>query len=341
MIAAEEDANTSEIISVLERGLTEHFGEQCRVGMIRRQRSEYGSSFAIEELEIKLHDGRHVAVIFKQFSEAALLDQARRTRPAFLYNPVREICVYRDVLCRLGLGTATCYATEINRSIDRYWLFLEKVIGRELYQVGEFEIWQGVARWLAQLHSSGAETCDVEEDVLLHWNIDHYHRSLESAETFGRQRTNVNPAVAPVMSRVARAYQQVIAKLLELPCCFIHGEFYASNIMIGDSDGAVRVCPIDWETAAVGPALIDLAALVAGKWLEHQRTALVESYWNALTRPQQKRYGGFSSFQTALVFCRLHLAMMLLGRPPEWDPPPEHKHDWLQEAHELVGQLSW
>jgi thiamine kinase-like enzyme len=37
-----------------------------------------------------------------------------------------------------------------------------------------------------------------------------------------------------------------------------------------------RVCPVDWEMAAVGPGLIDLAALTAGWWTAHDSRAVTE-----------------------------------------------------------------
>src|SRR3712207_8110337 len=39
-------------------------------------------------------------------------------------------------------------------------LFLERVQGLELYQVGEFMVWQQVARWLAVMHTRFAGKAD-------------------------------------------------------------------------------------------------------------------------------------------------------------------------------------
>ena len=35
----------------------------------------------------------------------------------------------------------------------RYWLLLEKVAGVELWQVGDFAVWEDVARWLGAFHA--------------------------------------------------------------------------------------------------------------------------------------------------------------------------------------------
>ena len=107
----------------------------------------------------------------------------------------------------------------------------------------------------------------------------------------------------------------------------IHGEFYASNVIVGQTATGLRVCPVDWEMAAVGPGLIDLAALTAGRWSATEKAALATAY------------GAPAEFLPALDYCRLHLAMQWLGWAQDWSPPPEHAHDWLNEAVSLSEQL--
>ena len=36
---------------------------------------------------------------------------------------------------------------------------------------------------------------------------------------------------------------------------------------------------------------------------------------------------------------RLHLAVQWLGWEPRWEPPAEHRHDWLGEALALAERL--
>ncbi len=94
---------------------------------------------------------------------------------------------------------------------------------------------------------------------------------------------------------------------------------------------------IDWEMAAIGPGLIDLAALVSGGWSAADRTAVALSYRDAATTGQQMASRG--EFLQALGYCRRHLAVQWLGWSPEFSPPPEHQQDWLREALELAAQL--
>ena len=114
-------------------------------------------------------------------------------------------------------------------------------------------------------------------------------------------------------------------RLASLPPTFLHGEFYASNVIVPERAGEQRVCPIDWELAAVGPALLDLAALVTGGWEQEQRNAIAGAYWDALTAPELVA-GSSQEFREALDCALLHLvrAVARLGRgldPARRAPP--------------------
>ena len=76
-----------------------------------------------------------------------------------------------------------------------------------------------------------------------------------------------------MLDRIARGYAPVVARLAAMPRTVIHGEFYPCNILIRGTGPRARVCPVDWELAAVGPGLIDLAALMTG-WDDRAQRAL-------------------------------------------------------------------
>ena len=130
----------------------------------------------------------------------------------------------------------------------------------------------------------------------------------------------------------------MVDRLITLPRTLIHGEFYASNILVHKAGDTLRVCPVDWEMAALGPGLIDLAALTAGKWTDPERDALALAYREAL-QANGSKVSGQDDFLTALDCCRLHLAVRWLGWSREWSPPPEHAQDWLREALCLADKL--
>ena len=83
-------------------------------------------------------------------------------------------------------------------------------------------------------------------------------------------------------------YGEAIAPLASLPRTFVHGELYPSNVLVVRDDRDPRVCPIDWEMAAIGPGLVDLAALVGG-WDPPERERLVAAYLSGLTQEDAVR----------------------------------------------------
>lgn len=337
-----QTVHTNELHTILESELSQHFGAPRKITQLVRRPSEYRTSFAIEELAITLDDGRHLALIFKNLSWQALSHEVRQVKPQFLHNPLREIEVYRTILAPHQIGTATCYGAFVDAQQQWYWLFLEKVPGLELYQIGAFEQWQAVARWLAEFHSRFAAPLDQLKDLtsLLCYDGAFYRRWLERACAFADCNSMARLRdTQKTLTWVAERYEKVVERLVALPPTFIHGEFYASNILIRDESEGLHVCPVDWEMAGVGPGLVDLAALVSGKWSAEQKALLAMSYYEAQKSTACKHMSP-GEFLTALDCCRLHIAIQWLGWAPNWSPPAENTHDWLGEALHLVQRLA-
>jgi thiamine kinase-like enzyme len=370
--------STEELQAVLEPLLSEHFGGQCRTTGLRRKPSQFHSSFTLEELDVELDDGRRLQLIFKNLGWEALLPGARHAKPAFLYNPLREIETYRGILGGNPLGTATCYGAVVNPEAGRYWLFLERVRGLRLSHVGEFATWQQAARHLAALHNWFAMKVKVHNGPLavqlLQYDRGFFSQWTDRAKAFVRA---AKPAVSESawrrLERLADGYRAVVDRLVALPRTFIHGEFYSSNVLVtraakarkgaekvvgshlqerpegcfaqmvpdplfGPDALSGRLCVVDWELAGLGPALIDVAALTAGNWNDDEKAALAMAYHSAV--PAENGWPpAAEAFLTDLEFCRLHLAMQWLGWSLEWKPPREHARNWLGEALRLAEKL--
>jgi hypothetical protein len=293
------------------------------ISRLSRRPSAYSSSFPIEEVEAEFECGAPICVIFKNVSPDALLDVASRVRPAFLYDPLREIQVYRSILPFLDLGTPKLYGAVSNPAIGRYWLFLEKVPGVELYEIGDFQVWTQVARWLARFHASAR--CEPERvraalPQVLEYDAAFYWRWLSRAKALTGAK----------LGRLTSRYERIVNTLLGLPRRLIHGEFYASNILV-HRELSLRVSPLDWEMAAIGPGILDLAAIVSGKWSREQRLQIANAYWSRL--PSSLRP---VDFVTAFDCCQLQIALQWLGWSEKWVAPDAHAHNWLAEALELI-----
>jgi hypothetical protein len=328
-----------ELKGELERALSERFGTARRIVSLERSASPYQSSFTLEEIRVVLDDGTELELIFKDVGPDAMSAGARRVKPGFLYEPLREIEVYRDVLEPAALGTPHFYGAVIDAEERRYWLFLEKFEGAGLWQFGELAAWQKAARWLARLHAMGPELRSSQAEHLMQYDGDYYRVWLERARSFAHTASAALSATpASKFEWLSRRYDNIVERLLDLPQTFIHGEFYASNVLV-DGEAPTRVCPIDWEIAGIGPGLIDLAALVGGKWGDDERSALAAAY-RAELDDLGDRPPPLAELEEALDWCRLHLAIRWVGWAPDWSPPQEHRHDWLTEAFLLAEQLT-
>ncbi|HWI95060.1 MAG TPA: phosphotransferase [Solirubrobacterales bacterium] len=313
-------------------------------GGVERRPSAYRTSFPIEELRVELEGRGEVRIGCKRLDRAELEPEAQLAKPEFLDDPGREPAVYRALLPQGPPGPPEFFGAVLEG--DRHWLFVEWVEGRELFQVGERELWEDAARWLARLHAALAPGLERhrEEARLIEHDAAFYRGWIERAERFARERGD---ASAATVAWLCERHDQVVEALLAQPRTVLHGEFYASNVLVATPncikfptqqagnlmqfEAGLRVAPVDWELAAVGPGLTDLAALISG-WPPPDRAALLAAYGSE---------PGVPAFTARdLDFARLQVAIQWLGwAPPAWQPPAEKRHDWLGEAIELAEEL--
>jgi Ser/Thr protein kinase RdoA (MazF antagonist) len=288
-------------------------------GELERRPSPYRTSFPIEELRVELRGRGPTRLACKQLDWEELEPAAQLAKPRFLHDPAREPAAYRALPPSAPAGPPAFFGAVEDGG--RHWLFVEWVEGRELFQVGERELWEAAARWLARFHVALAPELDRcrHEARLIEHDAAFYRRWMERAREFAADTEPVE--------WLAGRHELIVEALLALPRTTIHGEFYASNVLVSDT----RVAPVDWELAGAGPGLTDLAALVSG-WPEPDRRALAAAYADEPGVPE------FT--ERDLDFARLQVAIQWLGwAPPEWEPPEERRHDWLGEAVALAEGL--
>jgi len=332
-----------ELHEALQRVLSDYFSEPITITEWHRQVSQYSSSYMIEELDLHFAEREPLKLMFKDLSPNALLTEAVRNKPAFCDDSLREIDTYRKVLRYLQLGTATFYGAVVDQNTERYWLFLERLDPVHLWQMGDFVVWERVAAWLSRAHLILAEPArwgHRRSRHLLRHDRNFYRHWMKRAQEFVRHRDkSADHAASDTIDRIAAKYDAVVERLVGLPPTIIHGEFYPSNVLLEQCDTETpRVCAVDWEMAAYGPGLIDLAALTSGNWTPEQRQSMVRNYHGALTDELRDKWD-FETFQSDLDCCRLHQAIQFLGWSRDWAAPPEHAQDWLEEAVTVAGRL--
>jgi hypothetical protein len=257
--------------------------------VVRRAPYAYRTSWPLDEVELERPDGSRLRLLVKQ------LEGAEVVKPPFIVDPAREIEAYRMLQGEL-LGTPTCYAD------GRWWIALERVAGVELWQCDDLNAWRAAARWAARLHAR-FEARSLPRGHLLRHDAAYYRRWIH------RARALLGERIVPLLP----AAEIAVGRLTALPATLIHGELYASNVIVAGA----RVAPVDWEMAAVGPGVTDLAALLSG-WGAAEQDALMSAY------------GAVDPADVAAA--RLQLALQWLGWAKDWEAPAQHRHDWLQEA---------
>lgn len=298
----------------------------------------YASSFAIEEANLRFEDGSVLELVCKDTGEAAMLPEARRIKPRFLHNPLREIAIYERILAPCEVGAPRFYGSAVDGRRGRYWLFLERVRGVPLTEVGDFGVWRTVSGWLAWMHDRVARNPELPRAAatvpLVQYDRAHsrlwMQRAQEHLDADTTQPQWRRLRFASLMSQ----YEGVLDEIDALPAGFVHGEFFASNVLVETQTGEVRVRPVDWEVAGMGPLLMDLAALTAGRWTDDERAELAIAYNRESAMPLSR-----DDFVRAVDCCRLQLAVQRLGWATEWSPPASHKQDWLGEALYAAGRL--
>jgi len=266
------------------------------IATVHRRPWPYHSSFPMEELDLG-----GMRLLLKDLAGSGDL-----LRPSLAPQPRREIAVYRDVLQPLGLDGPALVAAADETSAG--WLVLELIEGTLLWQIGELEIWQEAARWLARLHA-----LDVPgNECLVRYDAAHL-----------RSRLELTPEAEALAARVAD-------RLASLPTRLIHGDFYPANVLV---EPGPRIRVVDWETCGIGPAVLDVAALVSGRWSESKRQRILEAYVAAC--PPQLQPSAED-----VLYARLLLAAQWIGWHDDWRPPPEQRHDWHAEFAELRERLA-
>lgn len=79
-----------------------------------------------------------------------------------------------------------------------------------------------------------------------------------------RSISQCSPYFAGSLSAIVSQYDSLVEVMLRHPQTLVHGAYRARQILADTSVTPVRICPVDWEGAAIGSGLYDLARLITG-----------------------------------------------------------------------------
>lgn len=310
----------------LESSLAESWGMPCRIA----SRTDFGgaTSHPLWKIDASV-GGRRTVVILKELTPGLELPAASRTRPSFITNPDREGWIYRSRVG--GSGITPRFVAASPPGHERSWIAVEFVAGAELWQMADLAAWQSAAEALADLHHRVGPAALGETTTatpLVRHNRAFYERWWERAMAFAEP---VHRAAVHELVAIGRSTLDLV---LDQPRTLIHGESFASNILVRSD----RTCAlIDWETAAEGPGLWDVASLVAG-WDEPVVQQLAAAYRLRATGAGDDGLGA-DCLLRSLDACRLQQCLQWIGWAPQWTPPEEHRQDWVAIGLRLAERL--
>lgn len=266
------------------------------------------TSFACELLTVR-SGGRAIELFFKDFGRCRLplspgeIDE----------RSAREIEVYRQLLDPESLGTARHFGS-LREEGGRSWLLLEHVRGWRLADHG-FEHWLAAAAWVGRLQGLAATRSIPQRSPALLPPQD--AGALRStAEEAVRTVTRVDRLLGRRLRSALEGYEGIVEELGDQPRTLVHGSFRPENILVDTALSPARIAPVDWEDAALGSALHDVAFLSAGMTRE-QVEELLRAQREAAAEHGLELPSGEKAWELVTIL-RLHKLLRSLGRSVRW-----------------------
>jgi Ser/Thr protein kinase RdoA (MazF antagonist) len=297
-----------------ERGF-EVIVERCLgtpVTAVRELPAPASTSYALRRLLLDLADGRALDVLLKDF------DVSPHAGDLALWRGARERYVYETVLAGRDLGTPELYGVVWDEPSGRHWLLLEFVQGRTLRQ-SPIEDWIAAAGWLGRLHGTiaGWEAELARPGLLIDYGDVYFRDVAERAlQAVGSRSGSLHRRLTAALD----GYGAMIERFCASRQTLVHGSYRPKNILVDIRTTPVRICPVDWELAAVGPQLHDLACMAN----EVDRRPMIERFCEAYAK-------GADAFGLAvprtekllseLDPLRLHRVLRSLARSAAWAYP--------------------
>jgi len=253
--------------------------------IVSRRRNEYTSSSQSEIVTIRPFSGACRELLVKYARTA--LDPEPRCRQGI------EYCdrVYRQLVAHLPISHLTAWGM-IHVGDPPVAVLVIDYLASSL-RVSEAPDESGIiaaAEWCGRFHRFG-ETVQQDESLqfLVQYDRAHYRawatRAMAIAAAAG--------GTPDWLRQLCITFEEQCELLADAPATTIHGEFGPQNVLW--QEGVIY--PIDWESAAIGPGEIDLAALLfnwptdivdrclVGYWRERgeARPDSFAAVWNAAT----------------------------------------------------------
>jgi len=226
------------------------------ISEIARERSRFSSFYASDVVNVRLASGEEFKVFLKDFGSF------HHPKDSMKQRRDRELIVYRDVLAHADLGTPQYYGSIWDEHQGRFWLLLEFVQGLPVSHL-EFQDWVPSARWLGRFYGYFSQNPELWQncEALARHDADFFGTTSEEAL---RAITGFDPDLGQRLRPIAHRYSKAVAVMTRQPQTLVHGTYRPAQIIVDRHRQPARICPVDFEKAAVGASVYDLTFLVDG-----------------------------------------------------------------------------
>ena len=213
-----------------------------------------------------------------------------------------EARVYEDILSRINLPSATYYGiyTMENNDLCMVIEFLEG--GELLFRSLEENQIERSVKWIAEFHNLFQ---DKLPEGIRKYDADYYFVWANKVDAIVADKGNIYPWLIDV----SNFFRKNIKVLTEAPMTLIHGEYYPNNIMIHRG----QIKPIDWESVAIAPGELDLAASIDGHVSAEQEKAINTYMATRWPTGEFDRY----AFNARLLMSQIYFHFRWIGGKPK------------------------
>jgi aminoglycoside phosphotransferase (APT) family kinase protein len=225
-----------------------------------------------------------------------------------------EAKIYSDLLSKISLPVAKYYGTCKLKNHD-LWMVIEFLDTAELLWRSEEESqMERSVEWIANFHKLFE---NFEPDYITKYSARYYLVWPDKVDEIVASNGNKYPWLI----NVTNYFRNNISILTEAPKTIIHGEYYPNNILIHKG----QIKPIDWESVAIAPGELDLAAAIDGHTDEMKKTG-VEAY--ITTRWHDNDFDR-RAFKERLLMAQLYFHFRWIGGKPKKYEKYAHRFDDL------------
>ncbi len=287
---------------LLKQILSESELTPTEIKLIGRKTNPYSDTFPTEIITLKLDGKKTIKLFCKYYDGKMQRDLGHGHRGGLAY----ETAIYKYILQKFPRNKITLphyIASYIVPETAAVILILEMI--ENAAPVHKHKNWvkrmENAVRWLGQFNRiNNVKINEDDKKFLIQYSQEYYSAWLNRTRLFTSSYLSGYPRIKDACD----IFEEGIEVLIKAPQQIIHGKYNPKELLV--SNGAIY--PVDWESAALGVAEIDLAMFLFG-WDNEHIPQWIKSYKEARWPFNE----GSNDFEKLFYFSQLYVQMRWLG----------------------------